>query len=75
MFCTMILRQAGLLSLVEPTDDMEEYTAHFMLGLLFGPEDGGDTFLENVGGNLSNYRVLQPQRLSQMWELQRREFL
>jgi hypothetical protein len=34
----------------------------FLLGLPFYPEDGGDAFLQNVGGTLLNYMVLQPRR-------------
>jgi hypothetical protein len=31
-------------------------------GLLSGPEDGGNTFLQNTGGLLLHYRVLQLRR-------------
>jgi hypothetical protein len=32
--------------------------AGFLLGLFFGPEDGGDMFLRNVGWFLKDYMVL-----------------
>jgi hypothetical protein len=32
----------------------------FMLGLLFNPEDGGSTFLQNVGQLSTHYMVLHP---------------
>jgi hypothetical protein len=35
----------------------------FLLGLLFHPEDGGDTFLRNVGGLLPNCTALQLGRM------------
>jgi hypothetical protein len=45
-----------------------------LLHLLFDPEDGGNMFLQNVGGLLPNNTVLQPRRQycskSPLWKLQ-----
>jgi hypothetical protein len=38
------------------------YHAGFLLGLLFDPEDGGDTFLRNVASLLTDYMALYPRR-------------
>jgi hypothetical protein len=37
-------------------------TAGFLLGLLFDAEDGGSTYLRNVGGRQPKCTVLQPIR-------------
>jgi hypothetical protein len=40
----------------------------FLLGLHFGPEDGGDKFLRNTGGLLWYYKALQHKtRSSHSW--------
>jgi hypothetical protein len=36
----------------------------FLLGLFFDPEDGGNTFLRNVGGLVPNYSVTTLQNSS-----------
>jgi hypothetical protein len=36
--------------------------AGFLLGLLFDTEDGGSTFLRNMGGLLPDYTALPPRR-------------
>jgi hypothetical protein len=41
------------------TDVSNELVGCFFNGLIFDPEDGGDTFLRNVGGFLPNYSTLQ----------------
>jgi hypothetical protein len=39
----------------------QEANLGLLLGLLFGPEDGGDIFLQNIG-LIPNYTALQPTR-------------
>jgi hypothetical protein len=39
------------------------FVAGFLLGLLFAAEDRGNIFLQNDGGRLLHYILLQPRRL------------
>jgi hypothetical protein len=36
--------------------------AGFLLGVVFDTEDGGGTFLRNIGGSIPNYTTLHPGR-------------
>jgi hypothetical protein len=38
------------------------FHAGFLLGLFFDPEDGGNTFLRNVGSFSMDYMELYPRR-------------
>jgi hypothetical protein len=52
---------------------IDTYPEPSALALLFDPEDGGCTFLENTGGLLLDYTVLHPRRYyswSPLWESQ-----
>jgi hypothetical protein len=41
---------------------MKQAEKRFLLGLLFNPENGDDTFLQNVGWLSADYIALYPNR-------------
>jgi hypothetical protein len=51
-------RWSGMSSFSYPDTAFSLFTAGFLCGLVFDPEDAGDTFPQNVDGPLLNYILL-----------------
>jgi hypothetical protein len=59
---TVILKSAATICDVTLYSACCQLLAGFLLDLLLEPEDGGNTFLWNIGALLPDYTVLRPRR-------------